>query len=477
MVIVVMAWFPWIFLNPLHLLFMLPLPSIPPTPLLILYTVIYAVIMFYVIRQWLRIIARRNRSSAAGVDVVETGTAMPETGDEWGRATRPYRRKEKPPKVAGTQSDIRKAPVLDAGFYVKSPDLDTGEELFVPEELQSKAMTRSVVSSGGWVKKRVSSRSMGSLKASETTQHGRPVRSRSPIGEIDSIHFPSTIMAAVTRHGVLGPDEQLKIQLEDIRESVFSGKTPLTVLVIVDVSLSMKASMKTVRQLLEKIERETRGSKDRIGIIAFKDSGAIEVQAPTTNWNKVYRALVRLRISGLTPLAEGLMKALETVKRERMRNRNIQPLVIVISDFAPNIPLAQSVGPGHAQYTPVRDLVKAARLLRKERVSLAAINVDPTQASWMRFLKRPYYDAQELAVLLRAREDGFEDPVETVLMVPEFRKSFGAFLVARVGGGRAYLASEVLKARSVLGNLLQGNQKKSRLTTQDLLEAEAYIAK
>ena len=477
MAIVVMAWFPWIFLNPLHFIFMLPFPSIPPLPLLILYTVIYAVLMYYAIRQWLRNIARRNRGSAVGVDVVETGTAMPEPGDEWGHASRPYRQKEKPPKVAGTKSEIRDTPVLDAGFYVKSPDLDTGDELFNPEDLLSRAMTRSVVSSGGWVKKRISSRSMGSLKASETKQHGRPVRSQQPIGEIGSIHFPSTIMAAVSRHGILKPDEQLKIQLEDIRESVFSGRTPLTVLVIVDVSLSMKTSMKTARQLLEKIERETRGSKDRIGIIAFKDSGAIEVQAPTTNWNKVYRALARLRISGLTPLAEGLMKALETVKRERMRNPNIQTLVIVISDFAPNIPLAQSVGPGHAQYTPVKDLVKASRLLKKEKVSLAAINVDPAQASWVSFLKRPYHDAQELAVLLRAREDGFEDPIETVLAVPEFRKSFGAYLVARVGGGRAFLASEVLKARSVLGTLLHGSRKRSRLKTQDLLEAQAYIAK
>jgi hypothetical protein len=160
-----------------------------------------------------------------------------------------------------------------------------------------------------------------------------------------------------------------------------------------------------------------------------------------------------------------------------MRNPAVQPLVIIISDFAPNIPLAQSVGPGHAQYTPVKDLVKASRLLRKSKVSLAAINVDPAQISWVRFLKRPYHDAQELAVLLRARADGFEDPVETVLMVPEFRKSFGAFLVARVGGGRAFLASEVLKVRSILGTLLRGSHKRSQLKTQDLLEAEAYIAK
>jgi Mg-chelatase subunit ChlD len=477
MVIVAMAWFPWIFLNPLHLLFMLPLPSYPPLHILIVYTILYAIFMYYVVRQWLRIIARRQRSSAAGVDVVESGDALPEPGDEWGHATRSYSFKDKPPKVAGTKSVIRTTPDLDAGFFVKTPDLDTGEELFNPEDLKSKAMIRSVVSSGGWVNKRISSRSMGSLKASESIQHGRPVRSRSPIGEIRSIHWPSTIIAAVSRHGMHKEDDKLRIQLEDIKESVFTGRTPLTVLVIVDVSLSMKSSMNTVRQLIEKIERETRGSKDRIGIIAFKDSGAIEVQAPTTNWNKVYRALARLRISGLTPLAEGLMKALETIKRERMRNQNIHPLVIVISDFAPNIPLAQSVGPGHAQYTPVKDLVKASRLLRKERVSLAAINVDPAQSSWVKFLKRPYHDALELAVMLRAREDGLEDPVETVLMVPEFRKSFGAFLIAHVGGGRTYLASEVFKVRSVLGTLLHGSRKRSRLKTQDLLEAEAYIAR
>ena len=230
-----------------------------------------------------------------------------------------------------------------------------------------------------------------------------------------------------------------------------------------------------MRSFLERVESETRGSKDRTGIIAFKDSGAVEIQAPTTNWNKIYRALGRLRISGLTPLAEALKKSLETIRRERMRNSDVEPLVILISDFSPNIPLAQSAGPRHEQYTPVQDLVRAARLVRKAKVRLAAVNVDPEQSKWPRFLKRPYHEALELAAMLRMRKEGLNDPIETILMVDEFRKTFGAYLVARAAGGHAYLSRELLKETSILGTLLSSSLSRSRLREDDLRQVEAYL--
>ncbi|MFX1607223.1 MAG: VWA domain-containing protein, partial [Promethearchaeota archaeon] len=401
-------------------------------------------------------------------------SARPEPGDEWGLATRPYT-PQIPDMVTGPKSEIREAPFgLDDGFFVKVPDIDAGEELFDLEKLRKRAMIRARVSSGGWIKKRVSSRAAGSLKSSDTMKHGRPVRSRIPIREVGSIHIPSTIMAAVARTGRTS-GESMKITKEDLRESVFTGRTPLTVILVIDVSLSMKGSMEQVRKFLERLEGETRGSKDRTGIVAFKDSGAVEIQAPTTNWNKIYRALGRLKISGLTPLAEALKKSLETIKRERMRNEGIEPLLILISDFSPNIPLAQSVGPGHERYTPVQDLVRTARLVRKAKVRLAAVNVDPEQAKWPKFLKRPYHEALELAAVLRMRKEGLHDPIETILKVEEFRKTFGAYLVARAAGGRAYLSHDLMKESSILGTLLSSSLSRSRLREQDLRQVEAYL--
>lgn len=472
--VVIFPYLAWIYISPINLLFGTGFLQFPTFIALAIDTIIYAPLMYKLVRKWLATMMKRNSGPAAGIDTVEAGPARPEPGDEWGLATRPYS-PQKPTTITGSKSEIRESPLdLDAGFFVKVPNIDTGEEIFDVEKLHRRAMIRSKVSTGGWIGKRVSSRATGSLKASDAQKHGRPVRSRIPIGEVRSIHLPSTVLAAIARRGRAG-DLPIRITGDDIRETVFTGRTPLTIILVIDVSLSMKKSMEEVRQFIELIERETRGSKDRTGIIAFKDSGAIEVQAPTTNWNKIYRALGRLRISGLTPLAEALKKAMETIRRERMRNSDIEPMVIVVSDFAPNIPLAQSAGPGHIEYTPVQDLVKAARLLKKQKVRLACVNVDNEQKRWPQFLKRPYHEALELASMLRARKEGLIDPIEAILAVEEFRRTFGAYLVARAGGGKAYLSNELTSQKSIIGTILSQGRSRSRLREEDLRAVESYL--
>ncbi|MFW9793772.1 MAG: VWA domain-containing protein [Candidatus Thorarchaeota archaeon] len=474
--VVVFIYSAWIFVSPINWLFghqVLQFPSAIP---LLVDTIVIAPAIWFLVRKWLDVMTRRSSGPAAGIDTVEPGKAKPEPGDEWGLATRPYAAK-KETKVTGSKSEIREAPFgLEDEFFVKMPDIDTGEELFDLEKLQKRAMIRSRVSSGGWIKKRVSSRAVGSLKSTDAMKHGRPIRSRIPPRDIGSIHLPSTVIAAVARTGK-APEGGITIKKEDIRESVFTGRTPLTIILVIDVSLSMKGSMNQVREFLERIESETRGSKDRTGIVAFKDSGAVEIQAPTTNWNKIYRALGRLKISGLTPLAEALRKSLETIRRERMRKEDIEPLVILISDFSPNIPLAQSIGPGHERYTPVQDLVRTARLVRKSKVRLAAVTVDLEQSRWPKFLKRPYHEALELAAMLRMRKEGLQDPIEVILKVDEFRKTFGAYLVARAAGGRAYISTELMKESSILGTLLSSGRSRTRLREDDLREVEAYLPK
>ncbi|MHA1576028.1 MAG: hypothetical protein ACTSU3_01580, partial [Candidatus Thorarchaeota archaeon] len=291
--VVTLLYSTWIFVSPINWLFGYWILQFPSPLVIIIDTVVYIPLIIKFIQKWLDVMTRRSGGPAAGIDTVEPGEGLPEEGDEWGLATRPYT-PQKPSLITGPKSEIRDAPLgLDAGFFVKMPDIDTGEELFDLEKLRQRAAIRSKVTSGGWIKKRVSSRGMGSLKAADSLKHGRPIRSRIPVGEIGSISLPSTIMAAVTRTGGIA-QLPIRISRDDIRENVFTGKTPLTIILVIDVSLSMKGSMTEVRQFLERIELETRGSKDRTGIVAFKDSGAVEVQAPTTNWNKIYKALGRL---------------------------------------------------------------------------------------------------------------------------------------------------------------------------------------
>ncbi|MCK5238786.1 MAG: hypothetical protein KAR33_04505, partial [Candidatus Thorarchaeota archaeon] len=116
-----------------------------------------------------------------------------------------------------------------------------------------------------------------------------------------------------------------------------------------------------------------------------------------------------------------------------------------------------------------------SRLLRKQDVRLATISVDRSHRKWVKFMKRPYHEALELATVLRMRKEGFNDIIETILTIHEFRQSFGAFLIARAGGGRAYLAVELLKEKSVLGTILSASRSKAQLSVHRLKEIEAYI--
>ncbi len=169
MMVVTFIWFAWIYISPINWLFGTQIFQFPTAPALIIDTIVIAPAIYFFVRKWLEVMTRRSSGPAAGIDTVEPGGGRPEPGDEWGLATRPYT-PQTPEMVTGPKSEIREAPFgLDDGFFVKVPDIDTGEEIFNLEKLRKRAMIRARVSSGGWIKKRISSRAAGSLKSSDTS--------------------------------------------------------------------------------------------------------------------------------------------------------------------------------------------------------------------------------------------------------------------------------------------------------------------
>ena len=77
--------------------------------------------------------------------------------------------------------------------------------------------------------------------------------------------------------------------------------------------------------------------------------------------------------------------------------------------------------------------------------------------------------------MLRTKKEGLEDPIETILLVEEFRKTFGAYVVARTAGGRAFLSRALMKEKSILGTLLSAGRFKTQLSEKDLRAVEEYL--
>ncbi|MDT5166421.1 MAG: magnesium chelatase subunit, partial [Mycobacterium sp.] len=72
--------------------------------------------------------------------------------------------------------------------------------------------------------------------------------------------------------------------------------------------------------------------RDRVGVVTFRDHSAEIALPPTGSVDIAAKRLDGLPAGGRTPLAEGLMKAAEVVRRERLRDPSRRPLLVVVTD-------------------------------------------------------------------------------------------------------------------------------------------------
>lgn len=261
-----------------------------------------------------------------------------------------------------------------------------------------------------------------------------------PRGIPRSIHLPATIAAAAL-HSKPIPAHPLAvhIQPQDVREKRFRSRTPLTIIFVIDLSVSMLKSFKKLQRSIIAFKTCFEGTRDRVGLIALKDWGAAEVQAPTTNWNRLLAKLMTLRISGYTPLAAGLKRALETIKRERRRNPGVVPLVVVLSDFLPNIRLATAESFDLGLSEPIADVLHQCHLLASAKVPVVTVNL---HREFFRIKGKRHHDVILEYLLKRAQELDIPNLVEIGVREDKLIP-FLAFYMAHLTGSRVFLGEEL----------------------------------
>jgi len=228
-----------------------------------------------------------------------------------------------------------------------------------------------------------------------TTLHrGRPHGWRIPRGKPQDIHLPATIRAAAVRQrfraGETGLGLAVTIGLEDVRENLRRYKAPMTIVFVVDVSGSMMMNIDAVKAALMRLHSDAYRYRDRVGIVALKDTGAVVAQHPITNLRVVANRLLGLKVSGYTPLASGMLKAWEVLKEARRRDSSTIPVMVIITDGSANVPLMKSLESGEVRMIDearvavreyeglaVRDVLSVAKLVKREGIHTIVINTNP----------------------------------------------------------------------------------------------------
>jgi magnesium chelatase subunit D len=221
---------------------------------------------------------------------------------------------------------------------------------------------------------------------------GRPCGWRFPSSKPRDIHLPATIRAAARRQKNREKPFKtaLNVSLMDVREKLRLYKAPATIVFVIDLSKSMVFNIEEVKEAILKLHEDAYRYRDKVGIVALKGTRAVVVQHPITNLKVVANKLLGLGVSGFTPLAAGMFKALEVLKEAKRRDSSTIPVMVIVTDGNANVPLMRDLQTCEARsFDPldlaffkhedlaIDDVMLVSKMTRKEGISTIVINTNP----------------------------------------------------------------------------------------------------
>lgn len=265
------------------------------------------------------------------------------------------------------------------------------------------------------------------LKAKGNSDKGRYIFYKIPKEKTKHIALDASIRASSPyQKNINKKDLAVNIRQQDIREKIFEYRAPLSIVFVLDASGSMFKNLKKVKQVILSLHDEAYRQRDRVGLIVFKGYDAAIMQYPTVNLQSVTTKLLTVKSGSWTPLAAGLVKGLEVLKREKMKDTKVIPFLVAVTDGGANVPLNAGISAG-----------KSYIYIQQMRSEMESYN-------------QLLFEIEEISKMFK------KENIRTVVIRPEshalmknWRKKI-ATSIAEKSGGSIYNISEIEKMGDVL---------------------------
>lgn len=166
-----------------------------------------------------------------------------------------------------------------------------------------------------------------------------------------------------------GEAPRLPLPRAALRRKVRARSRKSLVIFAVDASESMavQARMAVAKGAALALLRAAYLARDLVAVVVFEGEGARVVLEPTPSVDRARERLRRLPVGGATPLAAGLKQVWNLVRAERLREPQLAPTLVLLTDGRANVPL-------NAVADPHREVLSLAAQIRADGV--AAVVVD-----------------------------------------------------------------------------------------------------
>jgi magnesium chelatase subunit D len=182
-------------------------------------------------------------------------------------------------------------------------------------------------------------------KSRFSSRRGRYVESVIPKGKVSDLAFDATLRAAAPfqsrrKKGSI-TEQAIIIENCDLREKVRESKIGNLIMFVVDASGSMAAEerMTATKGAILSLLLDAYQRRDRVGMVAFRKNTAELILPPTNSVDLAQKYLAKLPTGGRTPMAHGLKLGMETIKDCVRKDKQILPLMVLVSDGRANVNL------------------------------------------------------------------------------------------------------------------------------------------
>ena len=202
-------------------------------------------------------------------------------------------------------------------------------------------------------------------RVDSTTQKGKYVKSKLPKDIKSDIAIDATLRAAA-----MSSEGIINVKSEDIRHKVRKHGAKASIALVVDISGSMFSEKKAerVKEILINVIEDAGRQGDKISVVGFKGKEAMVI-IPTTKRATSFREQIdNIKIGGTTPLASGMKKGFEILKKEKFRDEYV-PMMLILTDGMPNVAMDEN---------PTKDALKIAGELKDNEIHTILVNFEQT---------------------------------------------------------------------------------------------------
>jgi len=202
-------------------------------------------------------------------------------------------------------------------------------------------------------------------------QRGRYITHRDAEGQFTDVAFDATLRQAAP-HQIhrSRADTALAIRAADLRRKVRVRRAANLILFVVDASWSMAAAerLRAAKGAIVSLLTDAYQKRDQVGLITFQKEDANLLLAPTSSLELAKEVLRDVPVGGKTPLSAGLLLAHQVFTRERRKNPDVMPLLILVTDGGGNVSITG--------LPPQEEALRMAGLIKRSNISAVVINVE-----------------------------------------------------------------------------------------------------